>query len=602
MFGRQEYREIYRIPEEQYEEMKSFYEKLGYSKKQVKRLCSSCFGYPIKVDKDAPVYYDWSVYPKREYKPTKTRAKSAEPLEDGCLMLDQEVCMPTPPGGAMMGMQMNSAMMSAPMMGAMPMAGMAEKSVMCAMPMAKAPEAPAFNTAETNDAPENEKHSPMDSSQLIFSANVNTASWSYLRNKISAGDRIDKSFIRIEEILNSYKYKLQKPVNDELFAVSAEMTSCPWDQEAELLFLGFKGKKADKKVKQNLTLLVDVSGSMTDEWLLVQMSMAAIISKLKAGDYISVIAYSDETETVAKNIECGDLDRCIDALMKIKGIGGCTNGSEGLENAYQYLKEHFDKEANNRVFIFTDGDFNFGITGQGGLKDFIYQKRETGIYLSIVGYGSRNFKDNKMETLAQNGNGNYTFVANPYDILDSLWKKLIANLVTVAKDVKISVELNPALVSEYRLIGYDARMLTQQEFHDTKKAADGIGSGHNVVAVIELKRGKAEKQYSSRYLNVSAVDHQDELAFIEVHYKSPEDENLVMTKSITVDSLEKAGHDNAETAALLAAFGLLVKDSDYKGTMNKQALSELVTEYLRRNEISKPKRYSHFDIIRQYLS
>lgn len=587
----------YRMSEEQFEEMKKFYETLGYNKKQVKKLCGSCFGSEIRVEKNAAYSENWSFYRNIEHKftpPARGKASGRAVADSYC----EEDGMAEPMMFARSAMA--APMMSAPMMGgaqaAMPAPGMGMGMAM--MPMSEPAE---FNTAETHNAPENEEHSPLDQEQAIFSANVNTASWNYLRSRIARGKSVDPSFVRIEEIINSYRYKLKKPDNNELFSVSAESGACPWNDDSELLFLGFKGKKADKECRQNLSLLVDVSGSMDDQWILVQMSMAAIMSKLKKGDKISVIAYSDETKTVVKQMDCEDPDECVKAICSVDGIGGCTNGSEGLENAYNYLQKHFDENANNRVYIFTDGDFNFGLTSEGSLKDFISKKRESGIYLSIVGYGESNFKDNKMETLAQNGNGNYTFVSNPYDILDDLWEKLVSQLVTVAKNVKISVSFNPMLVKEYRLIGYDARKLTQQEFHDTEKATDGIGSSHNVVALLELKRGKAEKKFASRYTNTSVEGDQDELAFVEVHYQSPDGENLVMTKSVMLSELKEAKRKNLTAAALLAGFGLLVKDSEYKGDMSKEKLAVLLKETMTTLEEEKPEKWSHLDIIRRYV-
>lgn len=590
LFGRN--KQYYAVSKKQYNDMKEFYSKLGYTDKQIKQLTEKCFGAEIRVEKNASYVYNWSFRRRTEYE--KSLFESSRMLfcrnSAPARMTNYYGSMPMAEcdameDGAVMGM-------AAPVGGAVPtQRSMAINSSV----------APEFNTAETHDLPENEVHSPIDKPQLIFSANVNTASWSYLRSKIVRNMPIDKSFVRIEEIINSYRYKLKKPKDDEFFSVSAETAACPWNEGSELLFVGIKGKKSSKKVRQNLALLVDVSGSMEDEWILVQMSMAAIISKLKEGDTLSIIAYSDTTVTVVKQIDCGDKDKCVDAILAIDGIGGCTNGSEGLENAYSYLAEHYDKEGNNRVFIFTDGDFNFGLTSEGSLKDFIDQKRKTGIYLSIVGYGERNFKDNKMETLAQNGNGNYTFVSNPYDILDNLWKKLVSNLVTIAKNVKISVELNPAYVSEYRLIGYDARMLTQKEFHDIEKAADGIGSGHNVAALIEFRRGEAKQKYSTRYVTAQKGENSQELAFVEIHYQSPAGDNLVFTKAITIDELKEASSNNVRTASALALFGLLVKDSEYKGDANDQMLSSMLKELSDKDDKSEDY-YSHFGIIKKYLN
>lgn len=589
---------IYKMNKKQYKEMKKFYKKLGFSDKQCEKLCGSCFGSEIVVDESMPYNDDWEFCKTLKNPPprpsTEARgrglvnrmvmSKSAVPDEEGFCM-EQEICAEPAPVGMPVPLMAGAAMMSGSMGAAMPM-GM---------------NAAMFNTAKTHTAPENEQTTPLDKPQAIFSANVNTASWSYVRTKVLNGQFIDKDFVRIEELINSYPYKLKKPKDDALFSVSVEKGDCLWNDDAELMFVGIKGKKADKKVKQNLAFLVDVSGSMEDSWILVQMSIAAIVSKLGKGDIISIIAYSDNTTTVVKNLECDDMGDCVKAILSIEGIGGCTYGSEGLENAYKFLSENYDKEANNRVFIFTDGDFNFGITNEGGLSEYIKKKRETGIYLSVVGYGMSNFKDDNMEALARNGNGNYTIVTNPADILDNLWEKLISNLVTIAKDVKISVELNPKFVKEYRLIGYDARVLTQKEFNDTSKAVDGIGSEHNVAALIEFKRGTAEKQYSSRYVNTSTADNSEEFAFIEIRYKDIDGNNLVFTKAVTIDEIDNAESKNVKAASIIAAFGLCVKKSEYAGKADKNLLKELTKENILTAE-DDDDNYNHYSVIKKYAN
>ncbi len=574
-------RQYYRMNPQQYEEMEEFYRSLGYNERQTKKLCSECFGAKIKIDPKKSYSDDWEFLRERNFYENESGGFGA--------MLRSMPMM----GGA-------SAMMrGAPgMMGGVPAECGAVVEDAMPMMMPEVQMEPEFNTATTEDPHENEKQSPLDSPAAIFSANVNSASWAYLRSKISTGSRVDKSFVRIEEIINSYDCHLQRPENGELFSISAETGDCPWDDESELLLVGLKAKKADGNMKQNLCFLVDVSGSMEDRWVLVQMSIASIMSRLGDGDTISIIAYSDETETVVKKLDCKDKNDCVDAILDIDGIGGCTNGSDGLENAYTYLTERYDEKANNRVFIFTDGDFNFGITGKGSLGDFIKEKRETGIYLSIVGYGFNNFKDDKMETLSRNGNGNYTFVSNPADISDYLSDKLMSSLMTVAKDVKISLEMNPAKVSEYRLIGYDARALTKQEFHDTEKATDGIGSEHNVIALVQFKRGKASQEYPGRYVKVSTEEAGDELAFVEVHYKNTDGENLVKTRSITDNELKEGKNDNIAAVTLLAGFGLVIKDSEYKGNADDDMLKKLLSEL---DPDKKAVPYSHFHIIREYL-
>lgn len=575
--------------QKQFDEMRQFYLDIGYSEKQADKLCGSCFGADIVVGEYAAYSNDWTFRRKFKPRPEKKslfgKGKVSSP-SDG-MVFEAARSMP------MMGMAAPMAGMAAPMM------RMAEPALEDACFEGAA--ADEWNTAETHSADEVEEESTLDRPQIIFSANVNTASWSYLRNKIVDGNRIDKDFVRIEEIINSYKYKMKTPKDGSLFSVYTEHSECPWNKDNELFMVGLRGKKADKDVGQNLAFLVDVSGSMEDNWILVQMSLASIMSKLKKGDHMSVISYSDKTDTVVEKMKCGDFEDHVKAILAIDGIGGCTRGSEGLEKAYSYISDNFDKDANNRVFIFTDGDFNFGITSEKGLSDFIYEKRETGIYLSIVGYGFGNFKDNKMEALARNGNGNYTFVSNPADILDYLHDKLVSNLVTVARDVKISVEINPKYAKKYRLIGYDARLLTKQEFNDTEKAVDGIGSGHNVVALIEFTRGQAKQQYTSRYTETQTTDRQDEFAFIEIHYKTPEGEDKVMTQIVPASVLEEPDGRNMPVISLLAAFGLVVKDSKYKGSADRAMLSELLRKAEETRSKKKSGTYDHFSVIQKYI-
>ncbi len=572
----------YLMSKKQFEEMKSFYKTLGYTDEQIAKLCKYCFGAEIRVNESSEEYSgNWTFRRLQEgyYDDAPLRGIHYSKSSTSGNIFSRMSRATESNAGMLFNMERNIAPES--MMG-----------FVCADSMCEEPDE-IFNTAETNVSKEHEELSPMDSPQCIFSANVNSASWSYVRNKVLLEEHIGKDFVREEEIINSYKYNLTSPENGELFSITSEKTKCPWNDDSDLFFLGIKAKKADESVKQNLAFLVDVSGSMDDNWILVQMSIAAIVSKLKKGDVMSIISYSNKTETVVKELDCEDLDKCVDAILKIDGIGGCTYGSDGMEKAYKYLAERYDENANNRIFVFTDGDFNFGITSEGRLKDLIYKKRATGIYLSIVGYGFDNFKDNKMETMAKNGNGNYTFVSHPDDILENLWTKLVSNLVTVAKDVKISVEFNPKYVSSYRLLGYDSRGLTVQEFNDTEKAVDGIGSEHNVVALVEIKLGEAEQKSSSRYVQANINDVNDEFAFVEIHYKSPDGENLVMEKTIMFDEISKSASNNIVAASILATFGLLLKDSEYKGNADTKLLESLVEEF----SDDQP----HFDIIKKYL-
>ena len=436
---------------------------------------------------------------------------------------------------------------------------------------------PEFNTAETTKADELPEMNPLKETEVIFSANVNNASWSYVRNSVVRGRKIDPSFVRTEEMINSFDYGLTAPEQGELFSVTTKANACPWNAQKELLFVGIKGMEVSEHKPNHLVFLVDVSGSMQSKVLLEQMAIVALISRLGKGDTISIITYSNDTKTVVKNLDCGNMDKCIDAVLSMEFINGCTYGSQGLNDAYEFLAKYPDENTNRRVFILTDGDFNFGITSDGGLETFIKEKKQSGIYLSVVGYGMENFKDNHMETLARNGNGNYCFVGSPYDIVERLAMQFESTVYTIAKNVKIKVEMNPEYVSDYRLIGYHARSLTRQDFDNTEKSVDGIGSGHTVVGLIEFTPKKSEPVAESRYTQTQSKHLTDELGAVTIRYQSPDDENLEMFSPIPAD-LDKNSH-LVEIAGFLASFGLEMSDSDYKGTLDKSALQALIEKY-----------------------
>ena len=556
---------IYMDPK-QYDEIGEFYRSLGLTEKQAKRLQKNVFNYGVKVDENTPYRENWSFYPQNNMSgglgalfsgtfggarnTVFSRAKSSMP-------------------SAGMGMAMTDECRAAPMMMAMA-APTAEVEEVCEDGYADEPE---FNTAETHTAEDLPEMDPLADTEVIFSANVNNASWSYVRNSIKRGKKTDPSFVRAEEMINAYDYGIAAP-KDKTFAVSAQTAPCPWREGAELLYVGIKGAESADKKPCHLVFLVDVSGSMQDEVVLEQMAVMALVSKLGKGDTMSVITYSDKTKTVIRNLECGDMDKCIDAVLDIVFENGCTYGSEGLTTAYDLLSAYKNDDANNRIFIFTDGDFNFGISSEGGLAEFIKEKKKSGIYLSVVGYGMHNFKDNKMEALSRNGNGNYCFVGSPEDIKERLFKQFDATVYTIAKDVKIKVEMNPEYVGSYRLIGYNARKLTRQDFDDTEKAVDGFGSGQISAALIEFTRKSSPGGSSSRYTVTESKKISDEFAAVTIRFKSPDDENREQLEVIRAAELSDG--ENAAVASYLAAFGLEMSDSDFKGTLSKEKLGTLL--------------------------
>lgn len=414
-----------------------------------------------------------------------------------------------------------------------------------------------FNTSSYDHSDEKPAVNTMDASQSIFSANVGTSSWSNLRQNIMLGDSINPNSIRIEEIINSYNYDLKS--SDDLFSLSVEYSDCLWNDN-DLLFLGIKSKELDRHIRQNLVLLIDNSGSMDHRSIIVQMTAAAFMSKLEKGDTLSIITYSTNTDVIVRNLDGSEKSRFVDAMMTIPSADGGTDGSEGLEMSYDYLSKIYDKTGNNRVFILTDGDFNFGITDKSDLADFIYKKRKSGIYLSVLGFGKDNYMDDNMTALSRNGNGNYNAIMCPDDIRENVLDKFISTSYNIMNDVKINVEFNPKYVKNYRLIGYNERALTREEFDDDKKAVDGIGYGHNVVGLYSIARGTSKQNNHSRYVKNESTDS-DEFAFVEIRYKDRDGKNQVYTSAITFDDI-KHKSDNIMIASTLACFGEIVSDSE----------------------------------------
>ncbi|MBQ7265957.1 MAG: von Willebrand factor type A domain-containing protein [Firmicutes bacterium] len=558
----------------QYDEMKSFYESLGYSKAQSERLSKNVFQYEIRVSEKEPYNESWEFYVRRDY----GREEEVMPGAGGFFSGVKNMFGGAPVMAASKSMAMPLMKASMVMDDSMVM----EDAMAAPLPSMPAPE---FNTAKTHVSPEIPQVNTQNESAVIFSANVNNASWSYVRNSIKRGRRIDPSFVRVEEIISDLKSDI-KPPEDKTFNIIGERAMCPWNKEHELLLVSLKGMEVKEKKPNHLVYLVDVSGSMQDNVVLEQLALASLTAKLKEGDTISIIAYSDETKTVVRNLDCSDKDKCIDAILNINFISGCTNGSRGLTDAYEFLDKYAKEDANNRIFIFTDGDFNFGITGEGSLADFIKEKKKSGIYLSVVGYGMSNFKDDNMEALSRNGNGNYCFVGCPEDITEKLFEQFEATVYTIAKDVKIKVELNPKYSKSYRLVGYNARKLTQQDFDNTEKAVDGVGSGYLTSALIEYTPGTSKDSGVSRYTSTESLDVEGEFAAVNVRYKDVKDENKEQEYIITTESIKNVS-EATQNSSFLAAFALEMCNSEYKGDINKDFLEKLIKEYRKKSEVKK---------------
>lgn len=426
-----------------------------------------------------------------------------------------------------------------------------------------------------------------------FAADVDTASYSNLRRLIRDGydlEDIPEGAVRIEEMINYFSYDYEDPIGSDPFGVTTQIGRCPWNDEAELLMIGLKTHDIDysRAPASNLVFLLDVSGSMysDDKLPLLQESFSLLAENLTDKDRISIVTYASEDKIVldgAHGNETRKIKKALDGLE----AGGGTHGSKGIETAYALAEENFIKGGNNRIILATDGDLNIGLTSEEELEGLITDKKESGIFLSVLGFGTGNIKDNKMETLADKGNGNYAYIDCLREANKVLVEEMSATLLTICKDVKFQVEFNPEVVEGYRLIGYENRALAREDFDDDSKDAGEIGAGHSVTALYEIilreplesgmtKGEIADLKYSSEYkkrldetekktpLAPSSGNQDKEWLTISIRYKKPaQEESKLLEYAVGYDSYEEGPSDDFIFAAAVAEFGLLASHSEY---------------------------------------
>lgn len=426
-----------------------------------------------------------------------------------------------------------------------------------------------------------------------FAADVDTASYSNLRRLIRDGydlEDIPEGAVRIEEMINYFSYDYEDPIGSDPFGVTTQIGRCPWNDETELLMIGLKTQDIDysRAPASNLVFLLDVSGSMysDDKLPLLQESFSLLAENLTDKDRISIVTYASEDKIVldgAHGNETRKIKKALDGLE----AGGGTHGSKGIETAYALAEENFIKGGNNRIILATDGDLNIGLTSEEELEGLITDKKESGIFLSVLGFGTGNIKDNKMETLADKGNGNYAYIDCLREANKVLVEEMSATLLTICKDVKFQVEFNPEVVEGYRLIGYENRALAREDFDDDSKDAGEIGAGHSVTALYEIilreplesgmtKGEIADLKYSSEYkkrldetekktpLAPSSGNQDKEWLTISIRYKKPaQEESKLLEYAVGYDSYEEGPSDDFIFAAAVAEFGLLASHSEY---------------------------------------
>ncbi|MBQ2803199.1 MAG: von Willebrand factor type A domain-containing protein [Lachnospiraceae bacterium] len=472
---------------------------------------------------------------------------------------------------------------------------MASEKGMRSNAMAEAPaEAPAgdivapdFNTEEYNYIKENSFLSVANSPLSTFAADVDTGSYTNLRRMIKdncALEDIPQGAVRTEELINYFDYEVTETEDDNTFAVSYEIGTCPWNEENELLMMTVKAKDTDIEHNgNNFVFLIDSSGSMNkqDKGVLAIKSFKLLAETLSEDDMVSIVTYSGDSRVVLDSCAGNNYKKICNALDSIE-FGGGTNGSGGITAAYELAEDNFIDGGNNRVIIASDGDMNLGVTSNAGLVDLIKEKKETGVFLTVLGYGSGNYSDANMESLADNGNGNYYYI----DCIDEadrvLVEKLKQTTLTVAKDVKLQVEFNPLEVCEYRLIGYENRTMAAEDFEDDTKDGGETGAGQTVTVLYELacnddeNEGSGLKYQTDREVTESALS--GELLTLSVRYKDPDAQQSVEESFVVMGEDKDELSEDLSFVAGVAELSMILNDSEYLGTASLDSAYELVTK------------------------
>jgi len=451
-------------------------------------------------------------------------------------------------------------------------------------------EAPVVHNTETYDRiVDNAFKLAADHPLSTFSTDVDTASYSNVRRFLNHKQLPPPGSVRIEEMINYFTYAYDQPATNSPhpFAVHAQAASCPWEPKHRLVRIALKGREIDptKRPPSNLVFLLDVSGSMRagNKLPLVKKAMKMLLKQLGEGDRVAIVVYASASGMVLDSTSCDRKETIIAALDKLQA-GGSTNGGQGIQLAYNLAVENFIEGGTNRVILATDGDFNVGTTNNSELIGLIEKKASSGVFLSVLGFGMGNYKDDRMEKLADKGNGNYAYIDSESEARKVLVREMCGTLVTIAKDVKIQVEFNPAQVAAYRLIGYENRILNKEDFNDDKKDAGDIGAGHTVTALyqvvpagVKIDVPSVDKLKYSAPATSTAGAGGGEMMTVKLRYKKPDGDKSTRMDLVVRDdgrSIDKCSKD-FRFASSVASFGMLLRGSKHKGSYTLDAVLEL---------------------------
>ena len=446
---------------------------------------------------------------------------------------------------------------------------------------------PGFNTEGYASINENGFKNARNNPLSTFSIDVDNASYSNIRRFINNGQLPPPDAVRIEEMINYFKYDYPEPRGEHPFSVYTELAICPWDNRHQLLQVGLRGKSIDKAAlpPSNLVFLIDVSGSMNypNKLPLLKSAFGLLVNELRPQDKVAIVVYAGAAGLVLESTP-GNRKELIMASIDNLEAGGSTAGGAGLRLAYREAEKNFIKGGNNRIILATDGDFNVGESSNGGMERLVEEKRELGVFITVLGFGMGNYKDDKMEIIADKGNGNYSYIDNLQEARRVLVREFGGTLFTIAKDVKFQLEFNPAKVDSYRLIGYENRLLNDEDFNDDTKDAGEMGSGHMVTALYEIiPAGSGEKIPSVDPLKyqVSGTNiddrYSDELLTIKVRYKKPDGvTSMLLEKTVKGFSGEiEDASENLRFAAAVAELGMILRDSEFRGSSTLEGAAKL---------------------------
>lgn len=468
---------------------------------------------------------------------------------------------------------------------------------------------PNFNTEGYAATDENEFKSVRNNPLSTFSLDVDAASYSNIRRFINQGQIPAEGSVRVEEMINYFTYNYPQPTDNKPFSINVEYAAAPWNKDHGLMMINLQGKKvaAEHLPASNFVFLIDVSGSMlpANKLPLVQSSMKLLTDQLRAKDKVTIITYAGGTSVVLPATSGEEKTKIKDAVDKLSA-GGSTHGSAAIELAYQSAQENFIKGGNNRIILCTDGDFNVGQTSEAALEKLIEDKRKGGVFLTILGYGMGNYKDNKMQVLAQKGNGNHAYIDGLTEARKVLITEFGGTMFTIAKDVKFQVEFNPAQVQGYRLVGYETRLLQNEDFNNDRKDAGEMGSGHTVTALYEIiptgvKTDLLQDVDELKYQHKTAVtkNNSTELATVKIRYKEPEgniSKLLVQNISAVKKNLNNASED-FRFASAVAGFGQILSKSMFKGSYTFSAAFEQAKNALGKDE--EGYRYEFIQLVKK---